>query len=101
MKLSKLSLFLPLYFLAACSKETSKNPEPCTPVLIVSDKYTIDTVYLRTDTLYKSCLSGHWLSVHKAQKDTETFNLCDPSYNFRLERLRYGTGNLIAPIYKK
>jgi len=95
------SLFLPLFFLASCTKETSENPEPCTPVLIVSDKYTIDTNYIKTDTIYRDCLSGHWLQVHREQKDS-WFLMCDSFGNgFKLERLRHITGSEKKEIYRK
>ena len=50
-----LSLILPLFFAAACTKESMVKPEngqSCASVWLISDKYTKDTVWLRVDTLW-------------------------------------------------
>ncbi len=79
-------------FLISCTKqEVTPAPAPasCTFVAIYSDKYTSDTTYLLTDTLYTDCLSGRWLDTFK-MKRTEGWRLpkCQP-YFFQLEYYRY------------
>lgn len=46
-----ISLLAAFVFLTACTKESFEKPPDCSPVYLLSDKYTIDSVYLRTDTL--------------------------------------------------
>ena len=67
--------------LCSCSK-TQLQPEPtCRKCLILSEKFTREKVYLKTDTSYQDILCGHWLEVFKENKkvwDKDTgFVVCD------------------------
>jgi len=67
--------------LCSCSK-TQLQPEPtCRKCLILSEKFTREKVYLKTDTSYQDVLCGHWLEVFRENKliwDKDTgFVVCD------------------------
>jgi len=96
---SILSIFAPLFIFAACTKDSTEMPVKCVQVAIYSDKYTIDTVLLKSDLVYSDCLSGRWLDTMRTRKD-DWFNPCDTG-KFRIERLRYVIGNQISQPYKK
>jgi hypothetical protein len=94
------SLFLPLFFLLACSKGKDEISQPCVPVAVYFDQYTIDTTYLRTVRWDTNCLSGYWLSIYNQGDRWEL--LCDSFGNgLKLERTRYLIGNQVSKIYFK
>jgi hypothetical protein len=76
-------LFLMCCLAALCScGKTQLQPEPtCRRVLILSEKFTREKVYLKTDTSYQDILCGHWLELFKENKkfwDLDTgFVVCD------------------------
>ena len=54
---------------AFCSCGKTYPDEPtCRKVLILSEKFTREKVYLKTDTSYQDVLCGHWLEVFKDNK---------------------------------
>jgi len=95
-----LSPILPLFFFAACTKDSAELAPKCVPVAVYSDKYTADTVFLKTDTLYEGCLEGVELQKFRKAKD-EWFLVCDSSLNFRIEHLRHVVNNQKSIIYIK
>ena len=70
----------------------------CERACLLSDKYTSDTIYVRTDTLWKDYnLCGKWLDSIKVLigKD-EWLRLCDTSFSWRYEVWRYVIGNEVT-----
>jgi hypothetical protein len=76
-----------MWFFAACTKDNIIQQPKGKNVLIVSEKYTRDTVLIKADTLYRACLDGRWLDTFKAQK-SQWFVPCEQN-NFQLEYLKY------------
>jgi hypothetical protein len=75
-------LFLMCLIAALCSCGKTYPDEPtCRRVYILSEKFTREKVYLRTDTTYQDILCGHWLEVFRENKkvwDKDTgFVVCD------------------------
>lgn len=87
--------------LPSCAKEAVAAPEPCTKVVIYSDKYTIDTVYLRTDVEYRDCLTGINLERNRAHPDSWHLECEDYPDGYKLKHFRVVIGNQVKPIYKK
>jgi len=56
-------LIILLILVFACTK-----PDQCRNCIILSKKYTLERVYLKTDTLYQDLLCGKWLEVFKEDK---------------------------------
>lgn len=70
----------------------------CQPCCLLSDKYTSDSVYKRTDTLWKDVLYGKWLDSIKAQPQ-RTIIMCS---DLSIESRRYVIGYEITfPIILK
>jgi len=97
MKKPLFSLILALFILAGCSKENIEIRQPikenCLSVWLVSDKYTVDTNFLRRDTVwYDLSLCGRWIDSCKKQGDYWIL-FCDPPIpsmpNFILEHRIY------------
>ena len=98
--MNNILIFICLYVILGC-KRAIIDQDNCTPVAVYSDKYTIDTTFLKTDILYQSCLFGTEL-----QKCINAGNswavMCDLSLPFRIEHIRYEIGNKKSfPYIKK
>ena len=81
-KILKLLTFILIILAIFCSCGKTYPDEPtCRNVLILSEKFTREKVYLKTDTSYQDVLCGHWLEVFKENKkvwDLDTgFRVCD------------------------
>jgi hypothetical protein len=95
-------LFITLIALfISCTKENIKEPT-CQRIFMLSDKYSIDTVYLRTDSIFPwgrlhNDFCGEQLNQFKS--DTSLLRLCEDQ---TFERKRYVIGNVITQpfIYK-
>lgn len=96
------SLFLAPLFWVGCSKQPEEIAQNCVPVAIYSDKFTADTVWLKTDTLYRACLSGRWLDTFKIKRgEGWQLPLCDTGYYFKLEYHRFEIYPMKTEPFKK
>ena len=74
MKNFKLILLLLLF---SCTKERIEQESlPCTECLLISDKYLPDSTFIKKDTLWQDCISGHWLDTLKKTPE-QWFVNCD------------------------
>ena len=79
--------------LIGCAKELEKPFTDCQAACLLSDKYTSDSIYRKTDTLWKdSQLCGRWLDSLKRQKPS-TIVLCADR---TIEIWRYVIGHKIT-----
>ena len=74
--MKKLIPILLTVVLISCSKEVTK--ESCAMCYLLSEKYTYDSVYIRTDPLFEGLACGDELDKFKAAHDT-TFKVCNPN----------------------
>tara|TARA_R110000868_G_scaffold335443_1_gene596298 strand:- start:891 stop:1184 length:294 start_codon:yes stop_codon:yes gene_type:complete len=79
-----------LIILASCTKEQTEKPPNCSPVYLLSDKYTIDSVYLKTDTLWQDKnICGADLERLKLIKPYWIFHCLDFPDGLKIECWRY------------
>lgn len=82
-----------IFILIGCEKSKFLPAVDCQPCYLLSDKYTPDSVYKRTDTLWKDpMLCGRWLDSVRAQKPA-SFVLCADR---TIENQRYVIGNQVS-----
>jgi len=70
--------------LFSCTKQ--ELSQDCANVLVVSYKYTADTVLIKQDTLYRAYLCDRWLDTMRSQRDHWAV-MCEPSIH-KLELIK-------------
>ena len=82
-------LYLIVFLFSSCHCTKPLEEPKCIQAYLFSDKYTIDTVFKKTDTLWKeNCLSLKWYNILKNEK-AHWLRLCPPGeleywyYTFR------------------
>lgn len=72
--------YIILFVLISCTKpEIQHNPIPCTMAYYISEKYTIDTILLKIDTLWKDCVSKKEIDTIKT-KGIVWIPFCSPPH---------------------
>lgn len=95
-----------ILFFTSCSKNEIIPQEKCDRATLLSDKYSSDSIFLKTDTAWTDPhLCGKWLEEIKQAKDSWVI-FCTPPISslptFTIEHLRYVVGNKItSPIKLK